>query len=90
MSYPLPKKWKYQVITKAPEGDGNQYDHLCNTKSFVTCKVDVFCLGEIIIVDSFGREIIGAGRKPSKWHVEYKEFTSIKEAVKLANKIKGW
>jgi len=47
----------------------------------------VFNIGEILIVDPyFEREIIGHGRKPSKWGVEYEIFNSneLEKAIKCA------
>jgi len=53
-------------------------------------KVEVFQIGEIFPVDpDFEREIIGHGRKPGKWVVEYKLFksTEYRKAVKFSNKV---
>lgn len=47
----------------------------------------VFHLGEILILDEYGREIAGIQRKPSKWYVEYKEFDNLEDAVKLTKRI---
>lgn len=50
-------------------------------------KSPTFNVGELMLVDPiFGREIVGAGRKPSKWDVVYEEFSmyDIDKAVKRA------
>lgn len=49
----------------------------------------VFELGEIVIVNDYGREIVGKGRKPDKWWVEFKEFDKIEDAIKCSLKITG-
>lgn len=53
----------------------------------------VFEAGEIVILDRpGGREVAGVQRKPSKWGVEYEEFTSLDRAVKKAKEVleKEW
>ncbi len=35
---------------------------------------EVFAVGDLLLVDDDGREIVGRGRKPSKWGIEYKTF----------------
>ena len=54
---------------------------------YLNVKLKVFELGEILILDSYGREFGGAGRKPSKWFVEYKMFDEIDKAIDCALKI---
>ncbi len=51
--------------------------------------VPVFTLGEIIIMeyDEYGRELVGHGRKPSKWDVTTEMFSSIEAAVKRAREV---
>lgn len=47
-----------------------------------------FEVGEILVIDKeYGREILGAGRKPSKWAVNTEEFSSFAEAVKRRNEV---
>lgn len=59
-------------------------------KEHIHVKLPVFYLGEIIVIDdTCGREIGGMCRKADKWFVEYKEFSDINKAVKLASKISG-
>jgi hypothetical protein len=41
----------------------------------------VFTLGEILFLDSGGREIVGAGRKPDKWGVVVESFGKDLEAA---------
>jgi len=48
---------------------------------------EVFSLGEIIVVDEWGREIGGVGRKPSKWGVESEVFSSVGDAVVCSNRV---
>lgn len=44
----------------------------------------LFEVGEILVVNNYGREINGQGRKPSKWDVRYEEFRSITKAIARA------
>lgn len=52
----------------------------------IPVNLEVFSLGEIIIVDETEREIGGIGRKACKWYVEYKMFASdeMGKAIKLS------
>ena len=54
---------------------------------FVNAKLPVFHLGEILILDEFGREVSGMCRKPSKWSVEVEEFNDLQEAIKCVQKL---
>ncbi len=47
-------------------------------------RVEVFTLGEILIVDDSGREFAGKGRKPSKWGVGFEYFDDIDSATAKA------
>jgi len=47
----------------------------------------VFNVGEILILDSSGREVDYPGRKPSKWEVTYEVFDRLDEAVKRARAV---
>ena len=49
----------------------------------------VFALGEIMVLDSedCGREVGGAGRKPSKWAIRCEHFHSIEAAVARAREV---
>lgn len=48
----------------------------------------VFTLGEVMIVDdATGREVVGRGRKASKWGVEVREFDTVEEAVACAKDV---
>ena len=86
------KTFLWCVITKADENDeGNQYDHIINNQLH-TIKLPTFQKGEIFAIEpSFGREINGPMRKPSKWDVEYKTFSAdefqkaLLLSVKLSN-----
>jgi len=55
----------------------------------LSIRVKNFELGEILILDDYGREIGGRGRKPSKWFVEHKEFDSLDEAIECAIKVQN-
>jgi len=50
--------------------------------------IQVFRLGEILLLDSNGREYSSPGRKPSYWFVETEEFDTLKEAVARANEVR--
>ncbi len=51
----------------------------------------VFVLSEIMILDDpWGREIAGAGRKPSKWGVKCETFPTIHEAIERAKEVRTW
>ena len=56
---------------------------LCMTQG----RIEVFTLGEILILDEYGREIGGAQRKPGKWHVEVEYFADLEEAVVRAREV---
>jgi hypothetical protein len=47
----------------------------------------VFFPGEIVITNNDGREIVGKGRKPDKWDVEYETFKNIDDAIKRAQEV---
>lgn len=44
-------------------------------------RAPVFILGEILILNSDGREPHGRGRKPNKWGVTVQEFDKIEDAL---------
>ncbi len=46
--------------------------------------LEVFHVGEILILDDAGREVAGRGRKPSKWDVDIETFQVLEEAVECA------
>lgn len=47
-------------------------------------KRNVFTKGEIVILNDYGREVCGQGRKPSKWFIEYEELDNIDDAIARA------
>jgi hypothetical protein len=48
----------------------------------------VFQLGEIMFLDgAHGRELTGAGRKPSKWFIETETVDTIDEAIALSQRV---
>lgn len=53
-------------------------------------KTTVFTIGEIIVVNDYGREIIGKGRSPRKWFIEYEEFNSYDKALDRAIELRDW
>jgi len=54
---------------------------------FLFLRQEVFQLGEVLITQDGERECVGAGRKPSKWNVEYEVFDSIEMAVAKAREL---
>ena len=70
-----------------PYNNGMLVQNRLNFK--IPVKLEVFHLGEIIIVDDTEREIGGWFRKASKWHVSYKLFEpkNLDKAVALSNKV---
>lgn len=50
-------------------------------------RMPVFALGEILILDDYGREYGGLGRKPSKWAVETEEFADLPAAIARAQAV---
>jgi len=50
-------------------------------------RMPVFEIGEVLIVNDYGREIVGHGRKADKWDVDYEEFDTIEEAVVRAREV---
>jgi hypothetical protein len=53
----------------------------------LTLRAPVFEVGELLVLGESGREVLGAGRKPDKWDVDYEEFNAIEDAVRLAKDI---
>lgn len=47
----------------------------------------VFGVGEILFLDSIGREVTGAGRKPNKWDVDVQTVGTLEEAIALSKKV---
>lgn len=66
------------------EKDGTTID--LTKEQLVACSVPVFKLGEILILNEYGRSIPD-GRKPSKWFVEYEVFDNIEAAIKRAKEV---
>ena len=66
----------------------NDFDKKNQPKT-ISVNLEVFSLGEIIVVDKSSREIGGWGRKADKWFVEYKEFAlkDINKAIRLSRKL---
>lgn len=59
-------------------------------EGFIHLRQHVFQVGEIIPVsDAFEREMVGPGRKPGKWDIEYQTFSGrdYKKALQLAIKV---
>lgn len=84
---------KLCVITAAKDEDGNQYDCLIqNHDPFDFHPKQAFVQGELLVVDDYGREVSGKGRKPSKWDVEYElfDFVDLDKAVQRSIEVKDW
>ena len=87
----LMQEKKYRVGF-GPDGDiienrwciPKEYNH---KKKSIRVKLPAFSLGEIIIASESGRELVGRGRKPDKWFVEYETFKNIEDAVIRARQV---
>lgn len=49
--------------------------------AILSLRMPVFTLGEILILGEDGREVVGAGRKPSKWGVRTEEYDDLNQAI---------
>lgn len=58
-----------------------------NYQEMFFVRTPVFSLGEVLIVNRHGREIVGEGRKPAKWNVEYETFWTLRAALKRAKQV---
>ena len=76
-----------QVYVVIGSRDADTCPRLCSEDSDFTFQQQVFTLGEVIICDEDGRELVGKGRKAHKWHVEVEEFLLLSEAVRRARKV---
>lgn len=63
------------------------YDPSTPIEEMLRVKLSVFRLGEILLVNPIGREIVGAGRKPSKWAVGCEYYFSRRTALKRAMEV---
>lgn len=93
------KDYQFCVITKIPnphDDDGNLAAAIVYGKGLtpqlqalllIHGRTEVFSLGEILIVNSDGREIGGNGRKPSKWNVSAEYFLTVELAIERSNAI---
>ena len=84
----------YQVVVRIDPRDLAMSDTIYDTtgtplpfKQVFEFRQQVFTLGEVIICDEDGREIVGKGRKAYKWYVEVEEFLLLSEAVRRARKV---
>ncbi len=78
----------------APESEDNPYGLKVRALSgqqamgiMLKLRRPVFILGEILLLDSFGREYAGQGRKPDKWEVKTETFDNIKDAIARAQEV---
>ena len=55
----------------------------------IALRSSVFALGEIIPVDSDGREFGGIGRKPAKWFVGVDYFDDLEDAISRSRDVNG-
>ena len=53
----------------------------------VECKVPVFQVGEVLILNDYGREIPYPGRKPSKWYVDYEMYDDLDAALERSRDV---
>lgn len=60
---------------------------LGNPMAVLMLRQPVFSLGEVVIVDEGGRELVCGQRKADKWDVQYETFDSIDEAVRRAQEV---
>ena len=83
--------------------DGNKYDHIIEPEDIrvdlwptkfmqipdqqFSVRLQNFELGEILVLNDYGREISGRERKPGKWFVVCEEFDSIDKAIKRAEQV---
>ncbi len=81
----------------APESEDNKYGLKVRPLQaevamtvLLSLRRPVFFLGEILILDSSGREYAGHGRKPNKWDVQTEEFDNINDAIDRAKEVSGW
>ena len=93
------KKITFIVITKTPETTDPMQGNMASAfvydkkgqpvmEALTNYQMEVFDQGEIVIADAMtGREIGGAQRKPSKWHVETEQFDTVEEAVKRSQEV---
>ena len=71
-----------QVETESEANDyKGKYEKVNFGAAFLNLRQPVFRLGEIIIVDGDGRELVCDQRKASKWGVGWETFGSIEDAV---------
>lgn len=92
-------KYTIAVVTEVPDiksgEDGNAcaplvhgLDPAVMMHVMTQGRVEVFSLGEILILDANGRDI-GTTRKPSKWFIETEEFDTLDAAVERALEVRG-
>ena len=75
--------WDKEHTANVPEKDLNTVKMF----TLMAARMEVFTLGEILIVNEDGRETFGNGRKPSKWFIEHETFDTIDEAIIRANQV---
>lgn len=57
------------------------------SKALITVRTPVFSVGELLILNKWGREVCGAGRKPSKWHIGYEVYEDFADALLRAQEV---
>ena len=99
MISPVLSEWA--VITKADETDGNLADDFVAPGNLadvvpgaliagkLRVKTRVFHVGELLLLNEYGREIGYPGRKPSKWQVDYETWplAEVDQAVQRAREV---
>lgn len=78
----------YRQTHESSEATGWLGRYSADLAAVLTYFTEVFSLGEILILDeTYGREIGGAGRKPSKWDVDVLHTDSLDEAIAKSREV---
>jgi len=73
-----------RVSPTDPNGPLIPFDAL---EAMLGLRVQNFTLGEVLLCDDDGREVVGDGRKPSKWGCSTEEFASLDAAVACSQQV---
>jgi hypothetical protein len=72
------------------EYDSEKIDSKEAAEKLIQVESPVFEQGEIVVINEYGREVCGKGRKPKKWSVGYEVYESIDDAVARARQVSEW
>jgi hypothetical protein len=75
-----------EIFIATGGGDGTECRPL-DLLSQMSLRAPVFTVGEVLLLDSSGREISGRGRKPSKWVVEVEYCDTLEEALTVVDRL---